>query len=415
MRRRVAVTGVGLVSCLGHDYEPVVEALRRGQSGIRAVPEWEGLGLKSLVAGTIENLDDKKEAAKLSKKLTPAMSDAALYCALAARDAIADAGWDGRELSDDKTGCIVGSGVGSVDSVKRAADLYYAGRIRRADPYTVLRCMASSSSAAVANLFKIKGRSYSLSSACATSAHNIGHAFELIRAGLLDRAISGGGEDLAELISAAFQGLRLALSTRYNNTPARASRPFDADRDGFVISGGGGIVVLEDLELAKRRGARIRAEIIGYAANSDGFDLVLPEPEGAQAGACMRSAIKDAGIAPDAIDYVNTHGTSTIQGDVAEVKALQTTFHDRTPAFSSTKSMTGHGIGAAGALELIFCIGMMEKGFIAPSINVETPDPAVEGLPIVTATQERELTTVLSNNFGFGGTNASMVIRRFDA
>jgi 3-oxoacyl-[acyl-carrier-protein] synthase-1 len=362
----------------------------------------------------IDNLDEKKEAAKLSKKLTPAMSDSALFCSLAARDAVADAGWDVPLLQNDRTGCIVGSGVGSVDSVKRAADLYYAGRIRRADPYTVLRCMASSASAAVANLFKIKGRSYSLSSACATSAHNIGHAYELIRAGTLDRAITGGGEDAAELVAAAFQGLRLALSTRYNDTPTKASRPFDAHRDGFVISGGGGIVALEDLEQAVARGARVRAEIIGYSANSDGFDLVLPEPEGAQAGACMRAAIKDAEIEPAAIDYVNTHGTSTIHGDVAEAKGIKSTFDGQIPPFSSTKSMTGHGIGAAGALELIFCIGMMEQGFIAPSINVETPDPVVEGLPVVTEPRQQELTTILSNNFGFGGTNASTVIRRFD-
>ena len=414
MRRRVAITGVGLVSCLGHDFESVVAALRAGRSGVRAVPEWDGQGLKSLVAGTIDDLEDKKDAAKLSKKLTPAMSDSALYCSLAARDAVAEAGWEEHELHHERTGCIVGSGVGSVDSVKRAADLYYAGRIRRADPYTVLRCMASSSSAAVANLFKVKGRSYSLSSACATSAHNIGHAYELIRAGVLDRAITGGGEDTAELVAAAFQGLRLALSTRYNDTPTKASRPFDANRDGFVISGGGAIVTLEDLEQALERGARVRAEIIGYAANSDGFDLVLPEPEGAQAAACMRASIQDAGIEPEQIDYVNTHGTSTIHGDVAEVKGLRSTFDGRVPPFSSTKSMTGHGIGAAGGLELIFCIGMMEQGFIAPSINVETPDPAVEGLPLVTETREQELTTILSNNFGFGGTNASMVIRRFD-
>ena len=414
MRRRVAITGVGLVSCLGHDYEPVLEALRQGKSGVRAMPEWDRLGLKSLVAGVIENLEAKQENARLSKKLTPAMSDAALYCSLAAKDAVADAGWTEQQLQSPHTACIVGSGVGSVDAVKTASDLYFDGRIRRSDPYTVLRCMASSSSAAVANLLKIKGRSYSLSSACATSAHNIGHAFELIRSGALKRAVCGGGEDTAELIAAAFQALRLALSTRYNDTPTKASRPFDADRDGFVISGGGGIVILEDLEEALARGARVRAEIIGYAANSDGFDLVLPEPEGAQAGACMQEAIRDAGIAPHEIDYVNTHGTSTIHGDVAEVKGLKSTFGDHLPPFSSTKSMTGHGIGAAGALELIFCIGMLEQGFIAPSINIETPDPVVEGLPVVTEPVERELTTALSNNFGFGGTNASMVIRRFD-
>jgi 3-oxoacyl-[acyl-carrier-protein] synthase-1 len=415
MKRRVVVTGVGLVSCLGHDYETVLAALREGRSGIRSVPaEWFGRGLKSLVSGTIENLDDKLADAAVSKKLRPGMSDAALYCALAAQDAVGSAGWNEEQLADSGTVCIVGSGVGSVDAVQRAAALYYTDRIRRVDPYTVLRCMSSSASAAVSNLLKIRGRSYSLSSACATSAHNIGHAVELIRAGIAERAVAGGGEDVSELITAAFQGLRLALSTRYNDAPTRASRPYDADRDGFVISGGAGIVTLEELEQARHRGARIFGEIIGYAANSDGFDLVLPEPEGRQAAACMQAALDDAGIGSDQVDYVNTHGTSTIQGDVAEVRALQQVFGDRVPAFSSTKSMTGHGIGAAGALELIFCLGMMAKGFIAPSINIETPDPAVEGLPVVTSTQERDLTTVLSNNFGFGGTNATLVLRRLD-
>jgi len=409
------VTGVGLVSCLGHDYETVLDAIQQGQSGVRSVPdEWLGRGLKSLVAGTIEDLADKQARAGISKKLIPGMSDAARFCCIAANDAVLDAGWGEDELQTNDTICVVGTGVGSVAAVQKAAHLYYTDRIRRVDPYTVLRCMSSSASAAVSNFLKIRGRSYSLSSACATSAHNIGHAVELIRAGIVDRAVAGGGEDITELITAAFQGLRLALSTRYNDTPTKASRPYDANRDGFVISGGGAIVTLEDYEAARRRGARIYGEVLGYAATSDGFDLVLPEPEGRQAGACMQAAIADAGIEPAQIDYVNTHGTSTIHGDVAEVKAMRQVFGDEMPPFSSTKSMTGHGIGAAGGLELIFCLGMMDRGFVAPSINIETPDPAIEGLPVVTEAHDQKLATVMSNNFGFGGTNATMVIRRVD-
>ena len=415
MTRRVVVTGVGLVSCLGHDYETVLGALQRGASGVRSVPEeWLGRGLKSLVVGTIEDLEDKQSQAGISKKLIPGMSDAARFCCIAARDAVNDSGWGDDDLQSLKTICIVGTGVGSVAAVQKAATLYYDNRIRRVDPYTVLRCMSSSSSAAVANFLKIRGRSYSLSSACATSAHNIGHAVELIRAGIADRAVAGGGEDISELITAAFQGLRLALSTRYNDTPTEASRPYDANRDGFVISGGGAIVTLEDYEAARRRGARIYGEVLGYAATSDGFDLVLPEPEGRQAGACMQAAIDDAGITTTEVDYVNTHGTSTIHGDVAEVKAMRQVFGDDVPPFSSTKSMTGHGIGAAGGLEMIFCLGMMDQGFLAPSINIETPDPCIDGLDVVTEARDIRPTTIVSNNFGFGGTNATMVLRRVD-
>lgn len=415
MTRRVVITGVGLVSCLGHDYETVLESLQQGQSGVRRVPDdWLGRGLKSLVAGTIEDLEDKQAQARISKKLIPGMSDAARYCCIAAHDAVSGAGWSEDQLQSNDTICIVGTGVGSVVAVQKAAHLYYADRIRRVDPYTVLRCMSSSASAAVSNYLKIRGRSYSLSSACATSAHNIGHAVELIRSGIADRAVAGGGEDVTELITAAFQGLRLALSTRYNDTPEEASRPYDAKRDGFVISGGAAIVTLEDLESAQSRGAKIYGEVVGYAATSDGFDLVLPEPEGTQAAGCMQAAIDDAQIDPSEIEYVNTHGTSTIHGDVAEVKAMAKVFGDQLPPFSSTKSMTGHGIGAAGGLELIFCLGMMERGFLAPSINIETLDPAVEGLPVIQETLDRQVGTILSNNFGFGGTNAAMVIRKID-
>ena len=414
-KRRVVVTGLGIVSCLGSDYPTVLDALEAGRSGVRAMPEWERYGLKSLVAAPATDLEAKKESVALPKKLVPGMSDAALFCSIAAKDAVADAGLNESDLAGSATACIVGSGVGSVDSVSKAAQLYFDHRIRRIDPYAVLRCMSSSASAAVANLLKLRGRSYSLSSACATATHNIGHAYELIRDGALDSAVAGGGEDVSELVTASFQALRLALSTRYNETPTKASRPYDAGRDGFVVGGGGGIVILEELERARARGARIRAEIIGFGATSDGYDAVLPEPEGKQAGACMRMAIDEAGCQPSEIEYVNTHGTSTIHGDVAEVRAMQLVFGDEMPLFSSTKSMTGHSIGAAGALELIFCIGMLERGFVAPSINVENPDPMVEGLPLVTKTLRRQLTTVLSNNFGFGGTNAALVIRQPDA
>ncbi|MEM7353728.1 MAG: beta-ketoacyl-[acyl-carrier-protein] synthase family protein [Acidobacteriota bacterium] len=411
MKRRVAVTGLGLVSCLGNDYPTAISNLQSGQSGLRAMPEWRERGLKSCVAGPID-VEAKKKAAGLPKKIAPAMSRAALYCCLAARDAVSDAGLDGALL--EEAGCLVGTGASGVGSVYRAGELFFSGRGRRIDPYTVLRTMSSSASATVSNLLGIRGRSYSLSSACATSAHNIGHACELISHGLLDRAVAGGGEDVSELIAAAFQALRLALSTHYNETPAAASRPYDADRDGFVMSGGAGIVVVEELEAARNRGAQILAEIVGYAANSDGFDLVLPQPEGEQAANCMRSALADAKLEPDAIDYVNTHGTGTVHGDVAEVRALQNLFGDGVPPFSSTKSMTGHAIGAAGGLELIFALGMLKEGFLAPSINIETVDPAFAGLPIVTEAREQQVDTILSNNFGFGGTNACLVLRRFD-
>ena len=376
--------------------------------------EWNGHGLKSLVAGAIDGVDAEQRRAKIPKKLLPGMSDASLYCCLAAHDAVTAAGLDEQALTDERTTCIVGSGIGSVESVSRAADLYHTGKVRRVDPFTVLRCMSSSASAGVANLLGIRGRSYSISSACATSAHNIGHAHELIRSGLSDRAVAGGGEDLSQLIAAAFQALRLALSTHYNDSPETASRPFDSGRDGFVLSGGGGMVVLEELEGALARNAPIRAEMLGFGATSDGYDLVLPEPSGAQAAASMKRALEDAGLEPSDVDYVNVHGTSTPLGDVAEIKALRQVFGEQVPRFSSTKSMTGHPIGAAGALEMIFSIGMLERGFVAPSINVDDPDPEIAGLPLVRQTEKVQLRTVLSNNFGFGGTNASLVLGRWN-
>lgn len=411
-RRRVAVTGVGLISCLGHDYETATRALREGRSGVRAMPEWGRHGLKSQVAGAVVDLDAKVKGARLPKSLALGMSDAARFCALAALDAVADAGLSAEELAHPGTGCFVGSGVASCETIYRAAELYHTGRLRRADPFTVLRSMSSSPSAAVANLLGIRGRSYSVSSACATSAHNVGHAYELIRHGTLDRAVAGGGEEVSDLLAAAFSTMRFALSTRYNDAPTRASRPYDAGRDGFVVSGGAAVVVLEELTAARSRGARVRCEIAGFGATSDGFDMVLPEPSGEQAAAGMAAALRDAELGPEDVGYVNTHGTSTPDGDVAEVRALCRVFGSRVPPFSSTKSMTGHGLGAAGALELVFCTSMLEQGFMAPSINVDDPDPEVAELPLVTRSHEAAFDTALSNSFGFGGTNATLVLRR---
>jgi 3-oxoacyl-[acyl-carrier-protein] synthase-1 len=410
--RRVVVTGVGIVSCLGHSYLDVIRRLRSSESGIRGVPEWSEFGIKSLVAGTLKDVEAKTRAAAIGKELLLGMSDAALYCSLSALDAVQDAGLTEKELQSIRAGCIVGSGVGSVSTVYNAAKLAYSGQSRRIDPFAILRCMSSSTSASVANLLKIQGPSYSIGAACATSLQNIGHAYSLVRSGVLDAVVAGGGEEVNELIAACFQGQRTTLSTGYNDTPEAASRPFDAWRDGFVLSGGGGIVVIEELGHAQMRGAKIRAEIIGYGATSDGYHMVTPRPNGMQAAACMRMAIDAAGIRPEMIDYVNAHGTSTVLGDSAEVQAMRTVFGDRVPPFSSTKSMTGHSIGAAGVHEVIYCIGMLEQGFLAPSINVNKLDPAFEGLALITEPVYRGPTTVLTNNFGFGGTNASLVLRR---
>jgi 3-oxoacyl-[acyl-carrier-protein] synthase-1 len=413
MRRRVAVTGIGLVSCLGHDYDGVVQALMAGRSGVIAMPQWGERGLPSLIAGAIVGLEDASKDVRIPKALLAGMSDAARYCSVAAARAVASAGLSEEDLGAPTTACIVGSGVGSVRSVYQSGALYAADKFRRMDPFTVLKGMSSSCSAAVANLLGIRGRSYSISSACATGAHNIGHAFELIRSGVIDRAVVGGGEDVDELITASFAVLRVALSRRYNDRPAAASRPFDAGRDGFVISGGAGILVLEELTAAQRRGAVIRAEIRGFGTSSDGFDPVLPRPDGEQAATCMRLALADAGRAAAEVDYVNAHATSTMQGDLAEAQALRLVFGDRMPLISSTKSMTGHALGAAGALELIFCIGMLERGFLAPSINIDTIDPAMADLPVIRETVARRPGVILSNSFGFGGTNACLVLESF--
>lgn len=412
-RRRVAITGVGLVSCLGHDYAKVIEALRNGVSGLRAMPEWESLGLKSRVAGAIPNFGEKLERTPLPKKILPAMSEASKYCCVAALDAVSDSGLSEQDIQSGRTACIVGTGIASVETVYAGGHQVYSGQIGKLNPFTVLKSMASSPSAAVANLLKVHGRSYSISSACSTSCHSIGTAYELIQSGLIDLAVAGGGEEVHPLIAAGFQALRFALSTKYNDQPEQASRPYDIARDGFVVSGGAGIIVLEALDHAVARKARIRAEIIGFGATSDGFDLIMPEPSGASSAKCMLEAIQGSGIDPNDVGAVNTHGTATVKGDLAEVMAMKTVFDGDLPPFSSTKSMTGHPLGAAGALEAIFCIGMLEKNFIAPSINVELVDPHFAGLPLVTTARESELNTILCNSFGFGGTNASLLFKTY--
>lgn len=411
--RRVAITGVGIVSCLGHEYIEVVKALQSGVSGLRAMPEWESLGLKSRVAGSIVNVEAKFERSSIPKKLRPALSEASKYCCLAALDAIGDSGLSETDVQSERTACIVGTGIGSVESIYAGGRQVHSGAIAKLSPFVVLKSMASASSAAVANLLKVHGRSYSISSACSTSSHSIGTAYELIRYGVVDRAIAGGGEEVHPLIASGFQALRFALASKHNDRPEQASRPYDIGRDGFVVGGGAGIVVLEALDQALARGARVRAEIVGFGTSSDGFDMVMPEPMGTHAAKCMRSAIEGGGMSPREVGAVNTHGTATIKGDIAEVEAMKEVFGGKPPPFSSTKSMTGHPLGAAGALETIFCVAMLEQNFIAPSINIEKLDPEFGGMPIVTAPMFTELDTILSNSFGFGGTNASLLFRAF--
>jgi 3-oxoacyl-[acyl-carrier-protein] synthase I len=409
--RRVAITGVGLISCLGHDYDRVVRELQSGTSGIRAMPEWETLGLRSRVAGAIVDFDTKLQGSPIPKNLGLAMSEASRYCCVAAVDAVKDSGLSEADLQSGRTACIVGTGIGSVESIYTGGRQVHTGEIAKLSPFVVLRSMASSSSAAVANLLKIHGRSYSISSACATSSHAIGTAYELIRAGLVDRAVAGGGEEIHALITAGFQALRYALASKFNDRAAQASRPYDVERDGFVVGGGAGIVVLEPLDQVMQRGGRARAEIIGFGTSSDGFDMVMPEPTGTYAAQCMADAVRQSGMGVDRIDAINTHGTATLKGDLAEVKAIKEVFGARIPPFSSTKSMTGHPLGAAGALETIFCVGMLEHQFIAPSINIDRLDPDFEGLPVVRTARSAKIDTVLSNSFGFGGTNASLLLK----
>ena len=401
-QRRVVVTGMGIASCLGNDMDTVSAALRESRPGIRFLPDHAERGLRSQVGGAVElDLD-----AVVDRKLKRFMSDAAAYSYVSLRDAIKDAGLDEMQTSDPRTGLIAGSGGGSSRWQVETADLLRDRGVRKVGPYMVPRTMCSTVSANLATAFKIKGLSYSLSAACATSAHCIGAAADLIRHGAQDIMFAGGGEDLDWTMSVMFDAMG-ALSTSFNETPSTASRPYDANRDGFVIAGGGGMLVLEDYEHAKARGAHIHAELIGYGVTSDGADMVAPSGEGAVR--CMRMAM--AGI-DRPIDYLNTHGTSTPLGDITELNAVRDVFGDAVPPLSSTKALSGHSLGAASVHEAIYSLLMLRDGFIAGSANIETLDPRCEGFPIVRETRDAKLDTVMSNSFGFGGTNAALVFAR---
>jgi 3-oxoacyl-[acyl-carrier-protein] synthase-1 len=401
--KRVVITGLGIVSCLGSDRASVTASLRGLRSGIRAIPEYKELGFRSQVGG----MPDIDLDARIDRKQRRFQGDAAAYAHIAMEDAIADAGLTAEGIVNPRFGLIAGSGGGSCDNQVQAADLLRAKGVRRVGPYMVTRTMCSTVSANLATAFHIRGLNYSISSACATSAHCIGAAMEQIQLGKQDIVFAGGGEELHWTQTMLFDAMG-ALSSKYNDTPERASRAYDADRDGFVIAGGGGMVVVESLEHAQARGARILAEIVGYGATSDGADMVAPSGEGA--ARCMRQALATVNTP---IDYINTHGTSTPVGDLAELGAIREVFADKVPPFSSTKSLSGHSLGAAGVQEAIYCLLMMEHGFLAGSANIETLDPAADGMPVLRETVERRVDTVMSNSFGFGGTNATLVLKRF--
>jgi 3-oxoacyl-[acyl-carrier-protein] synthase I len=404
--RRVVVTGMGVVSCLGNDRASVTTSLREGRSGIRHVPEYAELGLRSQVAGVPEiDLEDRIE-----RKLKRFMGDAAGFAYVAMRDAIADAGLSDAEVRHERTGLIAGSGGGSPQWQIETGDLLRNRGVRKVGPYMVPRTMGSTVSAGLATAFGIRGLSYSISAACATSAHCIGAAADMIRHGMQDVVLAGGGEELHWGMTAQFDAMG-ALSTHHNDTPEGASRPYDVDRDGFVIAGGGGMLVLEEFGRAKTRGANIIAELVGYGVTSDGVDMVAPSGEGAVR--CMRMALAGFdGRAVGPVDYLNTHGTSTPVGDVVELQAIREAFGDDVPPLSSTKALSGHSLGAASVHEAIYCLLMMQEGFIAGSANIAELDPQAEGYPIVRESRDARLDTVMSNSFGFGGTNATLVFAR---
>jgi len=402
--KRVVITGFGIVSCLGNDKQTVTESLREGRSGIKFQEKYKEMGMRSQVAGSIDlDLDEH-----IDRKTKRFMGDAAAFTYIAMKQAIEDSGLTEEQVSNPRTGLIAGSGGGSPENQVLAADILREKGIRRVGPYMVTRTMSSTISACLATPFKIKGVNYSISSACATGTHCIGNGMEQIQLGKQDIIFAGGGEEEHWAMSMLFDGMG-ALSSKYNETPDKASRTYDADRDGFVIAGGGGVVVLEELEHAKARGANIYAELVGYGATSDGLDMVAPSGEGAVR--CMQQALATVD-AP--IDYINTHGTSTPVGDVAETGAIKEVFGENVPPFSSSKSLCGHSLGAAGVQEAIYCLLMMQNNFIQASANVDTLDEKVADMPIVTKRVDNaELNTVMTNNFGFGGTNATLVLSKF--
>ncbi len=402
--RRAVITGMGIVSCLGNDKETVSANLRAGNSGIRFNPSYAEMGLRSQVSGTV----DIDLEALIDRKVFRFMGQAAAFTYLAMQQAIEDSGLSPEDVSNPRTGLIAGSGGASTLNQMEAIDTLREKGVKRIGPYRVTRTMGSTVSACLATPFQIKGVNYSVSSACATSAHCIGQALEQIQLGKQDIVFAGGGEEEHWSQSCLFDAMG-ALSTQYNDSPEKASRAYDSKRDGFVIAGGGGMVVVEELEHALKRGAKIYAEIVGYGATSDGYDMVAPSGEGAVR--CMQQALATVDTP---IDYLNTHGTSTPVGDVAEIRAVREVFADKAPSISSTKSLSGHSLGAAGVQETIYSLLMMEGNFIAGSVNIDELDEEAKGLPIVEKTQENvTLNTVMSNSFGFGGTNATLVLKRY--
>jgi len=402
--RRVVVTGIGIVSSIGNNKDEVLDALKQGKSGIERSEIQTEMGFRSCVHGPVR-LDTKEH---IDRKVLRFMGDAAAFSYIAMREAIEDSGLPEDIVSNTRTGIIVGSGGGSTQNIVASADILREKGVRKIGPYMVTRTMSSTTSACLSTAFKIKGTSYTISSACSTSAHCIGNASELIQLGKQDVVFAGGGEELHWSMSSMFDAMG-AMSSKYNDAPETASRPFDVTRDGFVIAGGGGMVVLEELEHAKKRGAKIYAELVGYGATSDGYDMVAPSGEGAMR--CMQDAIRNV---EGPIDYINAHGTSTPVGDSKELEAVKKVFahQDELPKISSTKSLTGHALGAAGVNETIYTLLMVENDFISASANVTELDPAAEGIHVVTERIDGiKLKTVLSNSFGFGGTNCSLVFQ----
>ncbi len=401
--RRVVITGLGAVSCIGNNKAEILDSLRNGRSGIVANESFKEMGLRSQISGSC-NIDIE---AHIDRKVRRFMGNAAAYAYIAMQQCIEDAGLEQKDVSNVRTGLIASSGGASSENIVWSADTLRERGVRKIGPYMVPRTMSSSVAACLATPFQIKGVNYSITSACATSAHCIGAAAEQIQLGKQDLIFAGGGEEEHWSLACLFDAMG-ALSTKYNDTPALASRPYDATRDGFVSASGSGMVVVEEYEHAKARGAKIYAELVGYGATSDGYDMVAPSGEGAIR--CMEIA---RATVEGSIDYINTHGTSTPVGDVKEIEAMRTMFGEKMPRFSSTKSMCGHSLGATGVQEAIHCLLMLEHDFIAPSINVSEPDEAVAGAPLVTKCVEKAgIRTAMSNSFGFGGTNATLVFQK---
>ena len=401
--KNVVITGVGIKSCIGNTYDEVVNSLKNGKSGITADETYKEMGFRSQVSGSV----DLNFSELIDRKLYRFMGESAAYAYLAAQDAIEMAGISELHLNSDRTGIVAGSGGASTRVMVSTADITREKGPKRIGPYAVTKSMGSSISAILGTAYKLKGINYSISSACATSAHCIGHGADLIKSGQQDIVLAGGGEDLHWSSSGLFDAMG-ALSSNFNDNPSKASRAYDKNRDGFVISGGAGMVILEDEEHAIKRNANILAKLTGYYATSDGYDMVAPSGEGALR--CMKGALQNHG---SEVDYINTHGTSTPVGDVAELKAIKELFKNDTPIISSTKSMTGHSLGATGVQEAIYSIMMMREKFIAPSINIDELCDEADGLFIATQTLEKDISAVLSNSFGFGGTNASLVISKY--